>query len=168
MKSAKKQSTSTRVHHTQLRATRIRASAVKIGMFICEMDRPWIETSFPLQGFEVKDTADIVEIQKYCDYVHIENSYTPKPGCRPRRRMHIVSVSNQLPDRPRAARTDMPHQPRKPVANSLAMRFLLFSLLLAMPLQASSECHREARDMMDTRVDVVCGRASPLLLAAER
>lgn len=41
-----------------------------------------------------------------------------------------------------------------PVASSGAMRLLLFSLLLFLPLQVSAEWYRDSREMMGTRVDV--------------
>lgn len=51
---------------------KIRVEALRVGMFVCELDRPWLETPFLLQGFELKTAADIAEIRKYCKHVYID------------------------------------------------------------------------------------------------
>jgi len=35
-------------------------SLLKIGMYVIELDRPWLETAFPFQGFEIKTEKDIL------------------------------------------------------------------------------------------------------------
>lgn len=42
------------------------------GMYICELDRPWLETPFLLQGFEVHNDADIEAVMRYCQWVYID------------------------------------------------------------------------------------------------
>ncbi|MDP2169092.1 MAG: DUF3391 domain-containing protein [Rhodocyclaceae bacterium] len=44
---------------------------IEQGMFVTELDRPWLETPFLLQGFLVNDAAQIAELQKYCATVTI-------------------------------------------------------------------------------------------------
>ncbi|MEM9103162.1 MAG: HD-GYP domain-containing protein [Pseudomonadota bacterium] len=48
---------------------------VQIGMFVVELDRPWLETDFLLQGFVVQDEQDIDALQKQCDFVYVEESF---------------------------------------------------------------------------------------------
>lgn len=45
---------------------------LKLGMFVSSLDRPWLETPFPLQGFTVKSELDKEHISKYCEYVYID------------------------------------------------------------------------------------------------
>ncbi|MGW8248217.1 MAG: HD-GYP domain-containing protein [Acidiferrobacterales bacterium] len=45
---------------------------IEIGMYVSELDRPWRESPFLFQGFEVKDDEDISELQKLCSYVIID------------------------------------------------------------------------------------------------
>lgn len=45
---------------------------VKHGMYVCRLDRPWLETPFLLQGFYVMDDEDICSLKEYCDHVYIE------------------------------------------------------------------------------------------------
>jgi len=45
---------------------------LQIGMYVCEVDRPWLETPFLFQGFPVNSRADIKMIQQICKYVYID------------------------------------------------------------------------------------------------
>ena len=36
------------------------------------LDRPWLETPFVFQGFEIKDQSEIAQLQRYCDYVYVD------------------------------------------------------------------------------------------------
>ena len=47
-------------------------SQLKKGMFVSELDRPWTETSFLLQGVLIESTEDISQFQKTCEYVYID------------------------------------------------------------------------------------------------
>lgn len=51
---------------------RVAASGIKLGMFVAELDRPWLETPFLLQGFVVRHMSEIRKLQEYCDYVYVE------------------------------------------------------------------------------------------------
>ncbi|MDH5649764.1 MAG: DUF3391 domain-containing protein, partial [Gammaproteobacteria bacterium] len=51
---------------------RIDVSEVTIGMYVSELDRPWLETPFLFQGFEVLTESDIRELKQYCKYVFID------------------------------------------------------------------------------------------------
>lgn len=42
------------------------------GMYVSELDRPWVETPFLFQGFEVMDDDDLTQLQKHCTYVYID------------------------------------------------------------------------------------------------
>jgi HD-GYP domain-containing protein (c-di-GMP phosphodiesterase class II) len=52
----------------------IPVTGLKIGMNVIELDRPWLETPFILQGFIINSMEDIDELSKYCEYVYIEQS----------------------------------------------------------------------------------------------
>jgi HD-GYP domain-containing protein (c-di-GMP phosphodiesterase class II) len=42
------------------------------GMYVCALDRPWLSTPFPFQGFVIRGDDDIAELRKYCAYVYID------------------------------------------------------------------------------------------------
>ena len=52
--------------------TKINVNELKVGMYVSRLDRPWLETTFLFQGFELKSDADIKEVQTQCDYVYID------------------------------------------------------------------------------------------------
>lgn len=53
---------------------KVYCSELKVGMFVQELDRPWLETSFMFQGFCIRTGNEIEELQKYCNYVFINKS----------------------------------------------------------------------------------------------
>jgi len=44
---------------------------LKIGMYVCELDRPWRETPFLFQGFEIRTDEELKTLQQYCRTVFI-------------------------------------------------------------------------------------------------
>ncbi len=42
------------------------------GMFVTRLDRPWLETPFPLQGFYIRELRDIDALKRYCRTVYVE------------------------------------------------------------------------------------------------
>jgi HD-GYP domain-containing protein (c-di-GMP phosphodiesterase class II) len=47
-------------------------SKLSIGMYVGLLDRPWLETPFIFQGFEIKDRFEIEQLQKHCHQVYVE------------------------------------------------------------------------------------------------
>jgi HD-GYP domain-containing protein (c-di-GMP phosphodiesterase class II) len=45
---------------------------LELGMYVAELDRPWLETSFLFQGFELKTEGEIRAVREICDYVYID------------------------------------------------------------------------------------------------
>ncbi len=55
---------------------------IKLGMFVCELDRPWLETPFAFQGFRVLRVEDVQKLRELCEYVYVdvEKSLVLAPG----------------------------------------------------------------------------------------
>ena len=51
---------------------KIDVSQLKKGMYVCELDRPWTETSFLLQGIPVHGSEEILQLQQTCEYVFVD------------------------------------------------------------------------------------------------
>ena len=51
---------------------KIEVNALKEGMFVSDLDRPWHETPFPLQGFYIRLDDDIQALTQYCKCVYID------------------------------------------------------------------------------------------------
>ncbi len=59
----------------------IPASELRIGMYVAELDRPWLETPFPLEGVLIATESDIKQVKKYAStvYISVGESYST-PG----------------------------------------------------------------------------------------
>lgn len=53
---------------------KVRVDELEVGMYVARLDRPWIETPFPLQGFYVKDLAELDQLRRYCREVTVDVS----------------------------------------------------------------------------------------------
>ncbi|MFA5985450.1 MAG: HD-GYP domain-containing protein [Methylococcaceae bacterium] len=51
---------------------------LQIGMFVAELDRPWLETDFLFQGFEITQESEIQKIRGICSYVYIDTTKLKK------------------------------------------------------------------------------------------
>ena len=47
-------------------------SELHIGMHVSDLDRPWVESSFLFQGFEITSDKILSELQKECSFVYID------------------------------------------------------------------------------------------------
>ncbi len=50
----------------------IDVDGLRIGMYVSQLDRPWLETPFLFQGFFIRSKHEIDELRQYCDYVEID------------------------------------------------------------------------------------------------
>lgn len=94
-------------------AKRVRVDArdVRIGMFIAELDRPWLETPFLFQGFVVDSEAELETLRKHCEHVFVDLTLSEP---------HVVGMLEALAlDPPRAVTNgqsaDAPQDAARPV-----------------------------------------------------
>ena len=45
---------------------------IELGMYVSALDRSWQKTPFPIQGFYVRDRAEIKQLKVHCQYVYID------------------------------------------------------------------------------------------------
>ncbi|MEQ6884801.1 HD domain-containing phosphohydrolase [Salicola sp. Rm-C-2C1-2] len=45
---------------------------LEIGMFVADLDRPWYETPFPIQGFHIRDQQELDQLIRHCRHVHVD------------------------------------------------------------------------------------------------
>jgi putative nucleotidyltransferase with HDIG domain len=55
-------------------ATKVFTSDLKIGMFVADLDRPWVDTPFLLQGFLIEDDDQIAALRTHCEYVIVDRA----------------------------------------------------------------------------------------------
>jgi HD-GYP domain-containing protein (c-di-GMP phosphodiesterase class II) len=57
---------------TASRRYQIAARDLRLGMFVAELDRPWLDTPFLLQGFLADSEIELDTLRKYCTYVYVD------------------------------------------------------------------------------------------------
>jgi len=78
---------------------------LRVGMYVVELDRPWIETPFLYQGFLISSEEEIDQLCEYCDEVFIDVTQTEiKPSDAGRKRpvvkrqkVYKVPTERELP-----------------------------------------------------------------------
>lgn len=70
---------------------------LEIGMYITELDRPWVDTPFLVEGFYVESQDDIEQLHGLCKYVFVDTrrsrkSHKPRSG-------RIVAQQHELKSR---------------------------------------------------------------------
>lgn len=80
---------------------------LEVGMYVSELDRPWVDTPFPLQGFHIKSPKDAEKVQNYCKFVFIDvekgsapDEQTPAPQPIPRKAKPEQAPQSKHPKRP--------------------------------------------------------------------
>ena len=58
----------------------IPVNQLKLGMHVIRLDRPWLETDFPLQGFVINDPNQIKRLKNQCHSVVIHSSIVKAPN----------------------------------------------------------------------------------------
>jgi HD-GYP domain-containing protein (c-di-GMP phosphodiesterase class II) len=84
-----------------------------IGMYVAQLDRPWEETEFPVQGFYIRSRQGIDRLGRECQFVYVD----------PRRydssltdvKLHVVSKARETHEEdPDDRKAHVRIQPRKP------------------------------------------------------
>ena len=57
---------------TALKKARVDCADLVIGMHVCQLDRPWMDTPFMIRGFYIKDIGDIHTVRNVCKYVFVD------------------------------------------------------------------------------------------------
>ena len=57
---------------TANRRYRIAVQDLRLNMFVVELDRPWLDTPFLLQGFLIDDQVELDTLARYCNYVYVD------------------------------------------------------------------------------------------------
>jgi HD-GYP domain-containing protein (c-di-GMP phosphodiesterase class II) len=59
-------------HFLGLQRVKVPVAELTIGMFVAELDRPWIDSPFLVQGFLLLNQDDIRRVRDVCEYVYID------------------------------------------------------------------------------------------------
>ena len=61
---------------------RISVRGLELGMFVSRLDKPWLDTPFPLQGFLVEDEAELDKLKRICSHVYVDITSGKSPDAR--------------------------------------------------------------------------------------
>jgi HD-GYP domain-containing protein (c-di-GMP phosphodiesterase class II) len=61
---------------------RVSVGGLVKGMYVSRLDRPWIETPFPLEGLMLDDDAEIEKLRRICNYVFVDTARGKSPDLR--------------------------------------------------------------------------------------
>lgn len=50
---------------------KVEVDQLRIGMYVTELDRPWLETPFMFQGFTIRSAKEIEQLRRYCRHVFV-------------------------------------------------------------------------------------------------
>lgn len=58
--------------HMLLNRVKVETTNVEQGMYVSQLDRPWLETPFFFQAFEVSKDDEIALLRKFCKHVYVD------------------------------------------------------------------------------------------------
>ena len=59
---------------SDIRREKTQVSQLDIGMFVCELDRPWLDSPFMLEGVLIEEAEQIATIATLCEFVYIDRT----------------------------------------------------------------------------------------------
>jgi HD-GYP domain-containing protein (c-di-GMP phosphodiesterase class II) len=96
-------------------ATKVSIHQLKIGMFVADLDRPWVDTPFLLQGFLIEDDEQIAALRAHCEYVMVDRARStgdeyeaPPVGSVA---SQVATASRRAPPGPQVTRVTPNHSP---------------------------------------------------------
>jgi HD-GYP domain-containing protein (c-di-GMP phosphodiesterase class II) len=64
---------------SELKKTLVTVSELKIGMYVVQLDKNWLDTPFLLQGFLIEDETQIAQLVEHCECVYIDEEQPSAP-----------------------------------------------------------------------------------------
>ena len=98
----------------------VEATELEVGMYVAELDRPWLGTPFLFQGFLIEDELAIKQLQQYCKtvYVNVDRfdesiiaASLPESGHPTNGSTNGISVSQSRPAAPNNLAAEQQHDP---------------------------------------------------------
>lgn len=62
---------------------KLAVSELEFGMYVAELDRPWTDTPFPFQGFELQNAEQLEILKKFCKWVMVDSERSAVPDLPP-------------------------------------------------------------------------------------
>ncbi|MGI9308664.1 MAG: HD-GYP domain-containing protein, partial [Gammaproteobacteria bacterium] len=101
----------------QIKRIKIETAKLEAGMYVAQLDRPWLETPFLFQGFEIREDAELDQLRHYCRDVYIDVS----KGSLPADRIEDVLNRREQSETPLATETRIPRANKSPLFRFLRL-----------------------------------------------
>lgn len=59
---------------------KIDVADVRLGMYVAELDRPWLDSPFLFQGFVLDSEDDLATLREHCNYVFVDDEKSVDPA----------------------------------------------------------------------------------------
>lgn len=140
---------------------KILVDELEVGMYVARLDRPWIETPFPLQGFYVKDLAELDQLRRYCREVTVDVS---------RSRVAVDPVKHAVANAPKVQQQGRAAPQAASTAPVVKTSKPVYRTTVSMPQEvvASRELHRDfAQSVVDVYKQLQAGRTPDITHARQ-
>jgi HD-GYP domain-containing protein (c-di-GMP phosphodiesterase class II) len=124
--------------------TKIDTANLERGMYVAQLDRPWLETPFLFQGFEIREDSELKTLRKFCRHVYIDVARSSLPRER-------VLKALERTDHEAAMRRPAGPAPASPVSLAGRLMRAVTSLDPTGAVAARVGGHREYRNEVPTR-----------------
>ncbi len=156
----------------------ITTDQLAVGMYVAELDRPWLETPFLFQGFYIESEKDIRELQEHCRHVLVDpGRYDPAPAPRrgvvsggskddrksSRARATSVSAVNKPDPRRRAIMEDVEDEYRPLDTNVLRRQIVEAKLAHEQTVSAVNDIFESLRSGNEMRLDAAEQAIEPMV-----
>lgn len=71
---------------------KVKSNELEIGMYVAELDRPWLESPFTFQGFTISSQEELAQLRKLCKYVYIDEEKQQERADRSRGKAQAGAV----------------------------------------------------------------------------
>lgn len=71
---------------------KIGVEELRVGMYVAELDRPWLETPFMFQGFTIRSPEEIEQLRRYCQHVYIISLSPEEAAAAPRPKAPVPAI----------------------------------------------------------------------------
>jgi HD-GYP domain-containing protein (c-di-GMP phosphodiesterase class II) len=91
----------------------VAATDLQLGMFVAELDRPWLDSPFLMQGFLIEDEATLAQLRGLCRFVYVDRLKSVGEHYRAPSPESVAAVRTRLDPRgPRILKDEPPRAKR--------------------------------------------------------
>ncbi len=139
---------------------------LECGMYVSQLDRPWLETPFLFQGFVIQDDKDLKQVRQCCRHVYVDVTRSTVPEARIRHSGQKAQQYGKVLQAQKPVHAKPPSLQwrlfdaiaRWDKTGTLASRFLTRQYRNAVPTQVEAKPARAAYDTVTTVMNEVIGQ----------